>query len=139
MGVIEPVPSGLSTKWQARMTAVAKSDGSPSRALDFRNLNKHYQRETHHVVLSYKQVRLIPAGRFRTVTDCRNVYHSCLAHTQHNCRYCVALHGFLASGDGYNQCYDSIIADVARKTKWVDDVAMWDDDFSLGGALVAYD
>ena len=44
MGVIEPVPSGLSTKWQARMTAVAKSDGSPSRANDFRNLSKHCQR-----------------------------------------------------------------------------------------------
>ena len=43
----------------------------------------------------------------------------------------MAPKGFLASGDGYNQRYDNIIADVAWKTKCMDDVAMWDDDFSL--------
>ena len=142
MGVIEPVPPGVPTTWQARMTVVAKSDGSPRRAIDFRNLNKHCQRETHHVVPPYKQARLIPAGGFRTVTDCRNGYHSCpLAEEDRpyttfiteegRFRYCVAPQGFLASGDGYNQRYDNIIADVARKTKCVDNVAMWDDDFSL--------
>ena len=58
------------------MTVVAKWDGSPRSAIDFHNLNKHCQRETHHAVPPYKQARLIPAGGFRTVTDCRNGYHS---------------------------------------------------------------
>ena len=34
----------------------------------------------------------------------------------------------MASGDGYSRRYDEIIADVERKTKCVDDTAMWDDD-----------
>ena len=34
----------------------------------------------------------------------------------------------MASGDGYNQRYDNIIAVVARKSKCVNDVIMWDND-----------
>ena len=37
----------------------------------------------------------------------------------------------MASGDGYNQRYDNIIADVARKSKCVDDVIMLDNDESI--------
>ena len=33
----------------------------------------------------------------------------------------------MASGDGYTHRYDRIIADIPRKTKCVDDVALWDD------------
>ena len=43
-------------------------------------------------------------------------------------QYKVAPQGSLASGDGYSRRYDEIIADVERKTKCVDDTAMWDDD-----------
>ena len=39
----------------------------------------------------------------------------------------MAVQGHVASGDGYNQRYDEIIEDIERKTKCVDDVAMWDD------------
>ena len=77
MGVIEPVPPGVPTTWQARMQVVAKSDCSPRRAIDYRELNKHCKRETQHVAPAYKQARIVPAGGFRTVTDCRNGYHSC--------------------------------------------------------------
>ena len=35
--------------------------------------------------------------------------------------------GYMASGDGYTHRYDRIIADIPRKTKCVDDVALWDD------------
>ena len=142
MGVIEPVPPGVPTTWQARMQVVAKPDGSPRRAIDFRTLNMHCQRETQHVVPPYKQARLVPAGGFRTVTDCRNGYHSCpLAEEDRylttfltedgRFRYRVAPQGFMASGDGYNQRYDNIIANVPRKTKCVDDVIQWDDDESI--------
>ena len=39
----------------------------------------------------------------------------------------MAPQGFMAAGDGYNQRYDNLIADVPRKTKCVDDVVMWDE------------
>ena len=42
-------------------------------------------------------------------------------------RYCAAPQGFMASGDGYNQRYDNLIADTPRKSKCVDDVIMWDE------------
>ena len=84
-----------------------------------------------------KQARSIPAYTFRTVTDCWNGYHSCpLAEEDRHLttfitewgrfRYCAAPQGYMAAGDGYNQRYDNIIADVQRKTKCVDDVCMWD-------------
>ena len=77
LGIIEPVPPGIPTTWQARMHVVAKHDGTPRRTVDLRVLNTHCKRETHHVVPPYKQARSVPAGGFRTVTDCWNGYHSC--------------------------------------------------------------
>ena len=140
--VIERVGAGVPTIWQARMHVVGKPDGTPRRTIDFRHLNQHCKRETQHVVPPYKQARLVPAGGFRTVTDAKDGYHSVpLAEEDRHFttfiteegrfRYCVAPQGYLASGDGYNQRYDDIIADVRRKTKCVDDVIMWDDDDSI--------
>ena len=42
-------------------------------------------------------------------------------------RYKVSLQGFLASGDAYNQIFDSIIANFRNKVKCVDDTCMWAD------------
>ena len=42
-------------------------------------------------------------------------------------RYCVAPAGGKTCGDGYARRGDEIIADVQRKTKCVDDTAMWDE------------
>ena len=130
------------------MHVVAKPDGTPHRTIDFKHLNKYCKRETQHVVPPYKQARLVPAGGFRTVTDAKDGYHSVpLAEEDRHLttfiteegrfRYCVAPQGYLASGDGYNQRYDNIIADVPRKTKCVDDVITWDYDDSIEEALVA--
>ena len=138
MGIIEPVPSGVPTTWQARMQVVAKPDGTPRRTVDLRVLNTHCKRETQHVVPPYKQARSVPARTYRTVTDCWNGYHSCpLAEEDRHLttfitewgrfQCCVAPQGFMAAGDGYNQRYDNLIADVPRKTKCVDDVVMWDE------------
>ena len=137
LGVIEPVPPGVPTTWQARMHVVGKPDGTPRRTVDLRVLNTHCKRETQHVVPPYKQARSIPAYTFRTVTDCWNGYRSCpLAEEDRylttfitewgRFRYCAAPQGYMAAGDGYNQRYDNIIADIQRKTKCVDDVCMWD-------------
>ena len=138
LGVIEPVPSGVPTTWQARMQVVAKPDGTPRRTVDLRVLNTHCKRETQHVVPPYKQARSVPAGGFRTVTDCWNGYHSCpLAEEDRHLTtfitewgrywYCAAPQGFMAAGDGYNQRYDNLIASIPRKSKCVDDVIMWDE------------
>ena len=94
------------------------------------------------MVPPYKQARVVPAGGFRNVTDYRNGYHSCpLAKEDRHLttfiteegryRYCTAPQGYMSSGDGYNQRCDNIIADVARKSKCVDDVIMWDNDDGL--------
>ena len=141
-GIIEPVKSGVPTVWQARMHVVSKPDGTPRRTIDFHHLNKFCKRETQHVVPPYKQARLVPHGGYRTVTDAKDGYHAVpLAEEDRHLttfiteegrfQYRVAPQGYLASGDGYNQRYDNIIADVSRKTKCVDDVLMWDDDESL--------
>ena len=37
----------------------------------------------------------------------------------------MAPQGFLASDDGYARRFDEVIADITRKTKCVDDTAMW--------------
>ena len=140
--IIEPVKSGVPTVWQARMHVVAKPDGTPRRVVNYQHMNKYCLRETQHVVPPYKQARLVPPGGYRTVTDAKDGYHSVpLAEEDRHLttfiteegrfQYRVAPQGYLASGDGYNQRYDNIIADVPRKTKCVDDVLMWDDDESL--------
>ena len=80
----------------------------------------------------------IPAGTWRTETDAWNGYHSVpLAEEDRHLttfiteygryRYKVAPQGYLASGDGYNQRYDNIIASIPRKTKCVDDALLWDE------------
>ena len=78
---------------------------------------------------------------WKTVTDAWNGYHSVPIHPDDRhlttfltpwgrYRYKMAPQGFLASGDGYARRFDEIIKDVPRKTKCVDDTAMWDDELT---------
>ena len=142
LGVIEKVPVGTPTRWQARMHVVSKPNGKPRRTVDFRHLNQHCKREDEHVVSPFKQARLIPGSVYKTKTDAWNGYHSCpLAeedrdYTVFNTewgryRYCVAPQGFLASGDAYNQRFGRVLDRTERKTRCVDDVAMWDKDLAV--------
>ena len=70
---------------------------------------------------------------------CWNGYHSCPLAVEDRdyttfvteygrYRYCVAPQGFLASGDAYNQRFGRVLDRTERKTRCVDDVAMWDKD-----------
>ena len=43
-------------------------------------------------------------------------------------RYKVAPQGAMISGDAYTRRFDEIIEDMERKTKCLDDTAVWDDD-----------
>ena len=137
MGVLEEVlePS----PWCHLMILADKADGNPRRTVDLSPLNKQSVRETHHVKPPFQQARSIPGNTYKSVTDAWNEYHSVLLHPDDRhlttfitpwgrFRYRVAPQGATASGDGYTRRYDEIIADVPRKTKVVDDTAMWDED-----------
>ena len=43
-------------------------------------------------------------------------------------RYVRAPQGHLAAGDAYTRRFDSIVRDIPRKAKCVDDTLLWDDD-----------
>ena len=137
LGVIEKVEPNTPTTWCHRAIWVRKPDGSPRRVVDFQSLNKHCMRNTHHTVPPFHQARAIPAKTYRSVTDAWNGYHSVPVREEDRhmltfiteygrYRYKAAPQGFMASGDGYTHRYDRIIADIPRKTKCVDDTAMWD-------------
>ena len=139
LNVLEPVPHGQPSKWCHRMVVTRKGDGGPRRTVDMSALNKACLRETHHVKPPSQQARSIPRNTWKSVTDAWNGFHSVrLAKEDRHLttfitpwgrhQYKVAPQGSLASGDGYSRRYDEIIADVERKTKCVDDTAMWDDD-----------
>merc|ERR1711994_840436 len=121
------------------MVLVRKPDGSPRRTVDLSPLNRHCLREPHHVKSPFQQAKSIPPNTYKTVVDCWNGYHSVPIREEDRhlttfitpfgrFRYCTAPQGFKASGDGYTRRYDEIIADVERKTKAVDDTALWDAD-----------
>ena len=139
LNVLEPVPHGQPSEWCHRMVVTRKADGGPRRTVDMSALNKACLRETHHVKPPSQQARAIPRNTWKSVTDAWNGFHSVrLAEEDRHLttfitpwgryQYRVAPQGSLASGDGYSRRYDEIIADVERKTKCVDDTAMWDDD-----------
>jgi hypothetical protein len=139
LGVIEKVEIGMPTTWCARMHMVAKWDSSPRRTVDLRPLNVACKRENQHVMPPFKLARLIEANTYKTKTDAWNGYHSCPLHEddrhmttfiteEGRFRYRVAPQGFVASGDRYNARYDDVLAEVPRKAKCVDDLALWDKD-----------
>ncbi|KAK4317363.1 hypothetical protein Pmani_011526 [Petrolisthes manimaculis] len=141
LGVIERVPPNTPVTWLHSMVLTPKSDGTPCRTVDLQPLNRHNVRETHHTIPPIKQAKAIPPNTFKTVTDAWNGFHSIeirpedrhkttFVTEQGRFRYCRAPMGFLASQDAYTQRYDSIITDVPRKTKCVDDTIMWDTDLN---------
>ena len=68
LGVLERVPLNIPTKWQHRMVVVAKHDGSPRRTVDYRNLNKHTPRQTHHTPSPWSLASSIPPGSSRLLS-----------------------------------------------------------------------
>ena len=137
LGVLEKVPIGEPSLWCHSMVLARKANGNPRRTVDLSPLNRHCLRETHHVKPPFQQARSIPPKTWKSATDAWNRYHSVPLHEgdRHlttfitpwgRYRYRMAPQGFLASGDGYARRFDEVIADITRKTKCVDDTAMWD-------------
>ena len=76
LGVIEPVPVFEPVTWCHRMVVCAKKDGKPRRTVDFKPLNKHATRETHHTQPPFHQARSVPQHTKKSVFDAWNGYHS---------------------------------------------------------------
>ena len=136
IGVLEKVSPNTPVTWCSRMVVTAKSDGSPRRTVDLQPQNRHSVRQTHHVQTPFHLADRVPQGTKKTVTDAWNGYHSVPIREEDRhvttfitpwgrYRYKVAPQGFLASGDAYNQRFDSIIAEFKNKVKCVDDTCMW--------------
>ena len=136
LGVLEKVEPNTPVTWCSRMVVTAKADGTPRRTVDLQQLNKCSVRQTHHTPTPFKLAEQIPQGTKKTVTDAWNGYHSVplCEEDKHlttfitpwgRYRYRVAPQGFIASGDGYTQRFDSIIANFENKVKCVDDTCMW--------------
>ena len=136
IGVLEKVSPNTPVTWCSRMVVTAKSDGSPRRTVDLQPQNRHSVRQTHHVQPPFHLADRVPQQTKKTVTDAWNGYHSVPIKEEDRhittfitpwgrYRYRVAPQGFLASGDAYNQRFDSIIANFKNKVKCVDDTCMW--------------
>ena len=69
LGMLEKVPAGEPTSWQARLHIVPKPHGTPRRTIDLRSLKKNCKREPQHIVPPFKQARSVPHTTWKTVTD----------------------------------------------------------------------
>ena len=136
-GIICPVPLGTPTKWCSTMVVQPKKDGRPRRTVDYQHLNSQCMRETHHQQSPFNLAMQVPAGAYKTVLDAVDGYHSVMIDEESQplttfitewgrYMYTRMPQGFLASGDAYTSRYDSIISDVPRKVKIVDDVLLYD-------------
>ena len=136
LGVLEKVDPNIPVVWCSRMVVTPKANGSPRRTVDLQPLNKSSVRQTHHTQSPFHLAEQIPQKSWKTVTDAWNGYHSVeLEEADRHFttfitpwgryRYKVSPQGFLASGDGYTQRFDAIIATFPNKVKCVDDTCMW--------------
>ena len=136
LGVLEKVGPNTPVTWCSRMVVTSKSDGTPRRTVDLQPQNKQSVRQTHHVSTPFRLAEQVPQHTKKTITDAWNGYHSIPLHEEDRhittfitpwgrYRYKVAPQGFLASGDGYTQRFDELIADFDNKVKCVDDTCMW--------------
>ena len=136
IGVLERVSPNTPVTWCSRMVVAAKADGTPRRTVDLQPQNRHSVRQTHHVQTPFHLAVRVPQHTKKTVTDAWNGYHTVPIREEDRhittfitpwgrYRYKVAPQGFLASGDAYNQRFDSIIVNFKNKVKCVDDTCMW--------------
>ena len=122
-------------QWQ--LTVVPKKSGLPRRTVDFQGLNAQCVRETHHCPPPFRLARQIPAHTKKTILDAVDGYHSVPLDEESQpltsfitpwgrYMYTRVPQGWTGAGDAYTARYDSIISDVPRKVKVVDDTCLWD-------------
>ena len=137
LGVLERVPVNTPARWQHRMMVVAKHDGTPRRTVDFRNLNKHTPRQTHHTPSPWSLASSIPEGVLKSTFDCWHGYHSLeIAEEDRELtsfitpwgryRYLTLPQGVLSAGDAYTDRMDRLFEEFERMNRCIDDTAIWD-------------
>ena len=95
-------------------------------------------RETHHTPSPFNLVSRVPKGRFKSVLDCWNGFHSIPLVPESSeattfitefgrYQYMRAPMGFAASGDAYTKRMDDITANVPNKIKIVDDTMLYEE------------
>ena len=136
--VIERVPVNDPATWTSRMLVTTKADGSPRRVIDFETVNKHTPRQTHHTKPPWAIASSVPAGKYKTVLDCSNGYHSVPLHPADRhittfltpwgrYRYRTTPQGLNCAGDGYTQRSDLIMEGIKDMARCIDDTIMWTD------------
>ena len=99
------------------------------------------QRETFASQSPFQVARKIPKDTWKSVTGAWNGHHGiilreCDRHLttfttpRGRWRYIRAPQGFVSSGDGYNQRFDSILANFPNKERCVDDTCHYDADLA---------
>ena len=112
------------------MFITRKYNGSPRRTVDLSPLNTHYKRETFASQSPFQVAQKIPKDTWKSVTDAWNGYHGmilrdCDRHLTTfstpwgRWHYIRTPQGFVSSGDGYNQRFDSILANFPNKERCV--------------------
>ena len=140
-GMIEKTPIGVATPWCSPMVITPKKSNSPEPKLrmtiDFQHLNSQCLRELHHVESPFRLASQIPKGTYKTILDAVDGYQAIELDdesklltnfiTNWGCFHFLRLPaGLIDSGDKYTSRYDSVIKDVPRKVKCVDDTLLFD-------------
>ena len=123
LGVLEHVPVNTPARWQSRMVLVAKHNGDPRRTVDYKNLNQHAPRQTHHTESLWQIFSSVPEGVYKSTFDCWHGYHSLsIAESDRDLtsfitpwgryRYRTCLQGVLSAGDAFNDRMDRIFKEV---------------------------
>ena len=71
-GVLEKVPVGEPLEWCTRMIIQTKKDGRPRRTVDLSYLSRNSVAEDHHTRSAANIAKSVPAGKLKTVLDCKD-------------------------------------------------------------------
>ena len=140
-GIIAKTPVGTPTPWCFPMVITPKKSNTAQPKLrmtiDLQQLNSQCEREIHHVESPFKLASQIPKNTFKTILDAVDGYQAVELDddsqlltnfiTPWGCyHYLRVPAGLVDSGDKYTSRYDSIIQDIPRKVKCVDDTLLYD-------------
>lgn len=137
--LIRKVPPGTPVNYCSRMLCVAKANGKPRRVIDYVEINKRCKRETHYTPTPFEIVTSVPKHTYKSKTDASNGYHQVLLDEESQdistfltiygrYQYLRLPQGLKPAGDAYCHRYDTIIEDIPRKSKIVDDTILYDFD-----------
>ena len=137
-GILLRVPLNEPTTWCSRMVVVRKKDGSPRRTVDYQALNRQCIREPIYSASPFHTARKIPQNTWKSVFDAIDGYHSVEIDEASSklttfitpwgrYRYLRFPQGHCAAGDAFNGRVESILSQVPRLVRIVDDMCLYDE------------